>query len=264
MTAINKETGVNRVRVFLTLCIFIFFLNGCSKINRFISINFCDGGTGIVLFAESHDETGAELDRVVDIIKRRLKNYGIGARGRSIWRDENTIFVTLPFTKYDQTLVNILGINPDFSLRLVSSDIELVEKAGDGDIPSGYDLLEDGTGKTFLVNKDVLLTGADIDRAKAGTDYYGNPAIMVSFNNAAARKLHEITKNNIGKKLAIIINGEIVMAPEIIEEVPGGDIQITGSFSIQEVKEAVALLNSSVYPVSVRIDSAGKAFVSEE
>lgn len=254
---------MNKIRIFLALFIFVFLLNGCSKINRFISLKFYDGGTE-VLFAESHDETGVEVDRVVDIIKRRLKDFGIGARGRSIWSDEKTIFITLPFTKYNQALVNILGINMDFSLRLVSSDIELMEKAGMGDIPSGYDLLEDGTGKTFLINKEVLLTGADIDRAKTGTDYYGNPAIMASFNNAAARKLYEITKNNIGKKLAIVINGEIVMAPEIIEEVPGGDIQITGSFSIQEVKEAVVLLNSSAYPVSVRILSAGKAFVSKE
>lgn len=108
------------------------------------------------------------------------------------------------------------------------------------------------------------MTGADIDRARTGTDYYGEPAIMISFNNTATRKFYEITKNNIGKKLAIVINGKIIMAPEIIEEISAGDIQITGNFSIQEIEEAVVLLNSSAYPVPVEVIAAGKAFNSEK
>ena len=90
-----------------------------------------------------------------------------------------------------------------------------------------------------IILKEILLTGADLADATPGTDQMGNPIVSLDFNSDGAKKFETATRANIGKPLAILLDKSIISAPTVNDAIAGGRAQITGSFSIEEVKNLV-------------------------
>lgn len=106
----------------------------------------------------------------------------------------------------------------------------------------------------LYVQKAVLIGDSMLKSAKVGTDAFGHPEIELTFNEAGTKRFAEVTRQNIDKKLAIIINGEILQAPVIRMEISGGQAVIAGSFSKEEASDLVKKLN----------EAAGKAKIVGE
>lgn len=101
---------------------------------------------------------------------------------------------------------------------------------------------------------DTDLTGADLTRSKVEFDSQtGKPVVGLQFNSEGARKFQEITKKNIGKRVAILIDNEIITAPTVQQEISGGNAVITGGFTLEEAKQLSIQLNSGALPVPVKI-----------
>jgi hypothetical protein len=100
------------------------------------------------------------------------------------------------------------------------------------------------------VRKDVLLDHTDIASATAHSDPLGNPVIDVQMTEAGAKRFAEITRSNIGRQLAIIVDGRLLSAPSLRSEFTGGRAWITGSFSDQDAAELAAKINAAVKPSS--------------
>jgi len=89
----------------------------------------------------------------------------------------------------------------------------------------------------YYVQKAVLLDETALKSAKAGEDALGHSIIDITFTDAGAKRFAEVTRKNLHKRLAIIIDGQIYEVPVIQSEISGGKAQITGSFSKKEGKD---------------------------
>jgi hypothetical protein len=103
------------------------------------------------------------------------------------------------------------------------------------------------TTETLYVQKKVLLDQTDLKSASVITNQpAGKSRIDITFTDAGAKRFAKVTHQNIGKQLAIIIDGRLYSAPTIKSEIRDGKAQITGNFSVQEANDLAAKINQSV------------------
>jgi len=103
------------------------------------------------------------------------------------------------------------------------------------------------TAKTLYVQKKVLLDQTDLKSASVITNQpAGKPRIQITFTDAGAKRFAKVTRQNIGKRLAIIIDGQLYSAPTIRSEIRGGLVEMTGNFSEQEANDLAAKINQSL------------------
>jgi len=101
----------------------------------------------------------------------------------------------------------------------------------------------------------TLLTGRYLKRAQVSFDQFGNPAVSLEFNDEGAKLFSEITEKNVGKPLAIFLDGNLISAPTVREKIPSGKAEITGKFSLEEAKELSRNLNAGALPVPIELVS---------
>jgi protein-export SecD/SecF family membrane protein len=99
------------------------------------------------------------------------------------------------------------------------------------------------------------LTGRYLKRAQVGFDQVGNPIVLLEFNDEGAKIFAELTEKNVGKPLAIFLDGKLISAPTVREKIPSGKAEITGKFTLQEAKELVRNLNAGALPVPIELVS---------
>ena len=117
---------------------------------------------------------------------------------------------------------------------------------------------EDLIGKTALLefkNEEgkTLLTGAHLINAKSSFDQFSRAIVSIEFDNIGAKEFGEATKNNVGKVLAITLDGKEISAPVVQEPILDGKAQITGKFTLDSAKRLALLLRSGSLPVKVEI-----------
>ena len=113
-------------------------------------------------------------------------------------------------------------------------------------IPEGWEILKErgGNGKFYICRRQPLFTGEDIQSARQSQDpYYGRPAVSVGLTESAGERMGTYSRNNIGKHLAIVLDGRVVSAPTITGRI-GRDLQITGQFSPAEVRDLSFVLRA--------------------
>ena len=99
------------------------------------------------------------------------------------------------------------------------------------------------------VQKAVLLDSSDLKNAKAGVDSLQHPIIEIKFTDDGAKRFADVTGKNVGRRLAIVIDGKLYSAPRINAAITGGEAQITGRFTKAEAENLAARINGA--PVQV-------------
>ena len=94
---------------------------------------------------------------------------------------------------------------------------------------------------------DVVVSAADT------YDQYGRPCVTMSMNTDGARRWAQLTKNNIGRAIAIVLDGCVYSAPNVNSEITGGRSEITGNFTIEQTKDLANVLRSGKMPAPARI-----------
>ena len=97
------------------------------------------------------------------------------------------------------------------------------------------------------------LEGDVITNAKDDFDQMGHPSVSMQMNSDGARRWSQITKQNIGKAVAIVLDDAVYSAPRILTQIDGGNSQITGNFTIEDTKDLANTLNSGKMPAPTRI-----------
>lgn len=150
----------------------------------------------------------------------------------------------------DRRYLNQEGLISDITLFLKDNVIP-----DDSEVYGYYETDEFGVPvlKGFIVlKKDVVLDGSYINDARAGQDQFGRPAVDFSLTLEGADIFAEITRNNVGRRLAIVLDGRVRSAPVIQTEILGGRGQITGVFSTEEVNSLVSVLKSGALSVKLK------------
>ena len=165
------------------------------------------------------------------------------------------VVVQLPGVQDTARAKDILGRTATLEVRMVDDEHQVTAA---GTAPFGTDMFKDREGKVLLVKKQVILTGDRINDAQPGFDSRSNEAaVNINLDGVGARKFKEATRENVGKRMAIILfekgHGEIVTAPVIREEIGGGRVQISGKMSTDEAQDTALLLRAGALAAPMEI-----------
>ncbi len=159
------------------------------------------------------------------------------------------IVVQLPGVQDTAKAKDILGRTATLEIRMVDDTPGALEAAIAGQVPFGVELFVERGGQPLLVKKQVALTGDRLTDAQAGFDNQTQePAVHLTLDSAGSRIFKDITRENVGKRMAILLiekgKGEVVTAPVIRTEIGGGRVQISGRMSTTEANDVALLLRA--------------------
>ena len=159
------------------------------------------------------------------------------------------IVVQLPGVQDTAKAKDILGRTATLEIRMVDDTPGALDAAMAGQVPFGTELYVERGGRPLLVKKQVVLTGDRLTDAQPGFDSQTQEAaVHLSLDSAGSRIFKEITRENVGKRMAILLiekgKGEVVTAPVIRTEIGGGRVQISGSMSTMEANDTALLLRA--------------------
>ncbi len=228
------------------------------------------GGSQIILEAKNTATTKADNDAVMgvlEVIRNRIDSLGV-TEPLIQRKGSHQIVVQLPGIKNPEQAIKLIGDTallefveaewaPQNMERLSPEKIEiLLGDEGELQTLATKDPVTDKvTSERPIILKKVVLTGRDLKSATPGTNQYGEPVVNIQFNKEGAEKFYEVTKRNIGKPLAITLDRRVISAPNISEPIPGGQAQISGHFSIDEMKTLTIQLKAGSLPIPVEMIS---------
>ena len=163
------------------------------------------------------------------------------------------IVVQLPGVQDTAKAKDILGRTATLEVRLVddenSQNPAVMEEAARGQPPVGTEYYVERSGAPLLVRKQVVLTGDRLTDAQPGFDNQTHePAVHLTLDSAGARIFKDVTRDNVGKRMAILLiekgRGEVITAPVIRTEIGGGRVQISGRMSTVEANDVALLLRA--------------------
>jgi preprotein translocase subunit SecD len=181
------------------------------------------GGTHVVLQAEDTPQLKVNddaLDRATHIIERRVN--ALGLTEPVVQRQgKDRIIVELPGVKDPEKAINMLGKTAMLEFK-------------------------DPQGKT-------VLNGMDLKDAKATMGNGNRPTVNLEFTDEGAKKFADVTARNVGKQIAITLDGEILTNPVVQEAITGGRAQITGERTMEDANHLAILLRSGSLPVKLEV-----------
>jgi preprotein translocase subunit SecD len=198
------------------------------------------------------------VTQALDRTRRRVDKYGVAEP--AIYKQEHDqIALQLPGVKNPQEAIAFIKTAGRLEFKLLNTTGDL-QKALAGTVPEDSEVLYgedvDESGKVikrpYLVYKQTLLTGDRLKEAKVGIDQYNKPAISISFDSEGAKIFDRVTGENVGKQLAIVLDGVVHSAPRIQDRISGGNAQITGNFTHDEAAKLAIVLRESL-PAPMKI-----------
>ncbi len=192
------------------------------------------------------------VDQSIEIIQRRVNELGLVEP--TIQREgTDRILVQVPGLQDPSRLKDILGKTAKLEFRMVDQSMT-PEQAQATHVPADSEILQGEDGQSYLVEKRVLVSGADLTDAQPGFDQQTNqPIVSFRFNSQGARKFAEATQANVGKPFAIVLDNKVISAPVIREPILGGSGQISGNFTVQSANELAVLLRAGALPAPLTI-----------
>ncbi|MFA6350259.1 MAG: protein translocase subunit SecD, partial [Candidatus Omnitrophota bacterium] len=195
-------------------------------------------------------------DRAVEVIRNRIDAFGV--REASIQKQgEDEIVIQLPGVTDRERAIDLIGKTALLEFKIVDSDPQKLQAALAGTIPEGLELkYTKDTNEPLLLQATAALTGDALTNASVRFDssQFNEPTVTLQFNSNGAKKFAEITAANIGKRLAIVLDGKIQSAPSIREAIPSGEAVITGRFSVEEANDLSLILRVGALPAPMSIE----------
>lgn len=175
-----------------------------------------DGGT------EIDDET---MNSLIEVLDRRINGIGV-AESVVQKAGSNRVIIELPGISDTTEAINMIG-------KTALLEFKIMDEHGN-------------LGPT-------LLTGGALKKAQVGYGNLGEPQINFEMKPEGAIEFARITRENVGKQLAIVLDGKVQTAPVIRTEIPGGTGSISGNYTVEEAKRTATLLNSGALPIKAEI-----------
>jgi preprotein translocase subunit SecD len=221
--------------------------------------------------AQQEQIKGFALQQNVTTLRNRVNALGV-AEPNIARQGERRIVVQLPGAQDPGRLKEILGATATLEYRLVDTE-HSVSDAEAGRVPVGSKLYKDREGRPVLLNRRVIVTGDQITDAAAGFDQQsGSPAVFVNLDGSGARRMREVTTENVGKPMAVVfienrtttkqVDGKPVKRTEKVEEVIsvatirepfGRRFQTTGLDSTEEAHNLALLLRAGALAAPIQI-----------
>ncbi len=182
------------------------------------------------------------LKQSIEIVRRRIDDVGT-KEPTILQRGQKRILVELPGLKDPERIKNLLGKTAQLNFRLVEDNKEF-----------GIDQLVSENGEKLNVSKRIVMSGENLIDAQPNFNNQSNkPTVSFTLDRLGAQKFGRATTDNVGRRLAIVLDGNIISAPSINEAITSGSGMISGNFSFQEATDLALLLRSGALPTPLNV-----------
>lgn len=189
------------------------------------------------------------MSGAVDIVRKRID--ALGTKEPTIAQQGNDrILVEVPGVQDPTTLKALIGKTAKLEFKLVDTQADPAKVAAN--LPPIGDQILPYQGRPLAVFRQAILTGGDLKSARQDYDQNGQPSVAISFNAKGSRAFAETTQQNVGKPFAIILDGEVISAPNINEPILGGTASIAGGFTAQTAQTLAIALQSGSLPIALK------------
>ena len=211
-----------------------FELDYKSLDNSDIEISFSKYGLLVI--------NNAALKQSIEIVRRRIDDVGT-KEPTILQRGEKRILVELPGLKDPDRIKKLLGKTAKLNFRLVSNNSEF-----------GVDELISENDEKLKISKRIVMSGENlIDAQPSIQNQQNEPTVSFTLDRLGSQKFGRATTDNVGKRLAIVLDGKIISAPTINEPITSGKGVISGNFTFQEATDLALLLRSGALPTPLDI-----------
>ena len=199
--------------------------------------------------------TQSAIQQSMEIVRRRVDEMGTT---EPVIQQQGTdrILVQVPGLSDPQRLIAILGQTAKMNFRLVDTSTTAQQVLATHKVPAGSEVLYmvDNPEVPILVQRRVMVGGDSLIDAQPGFDSRnGEPVVNFRFDSTGGRIFGEVTRDNVGKPFAIVLDNKVLSAPRINEPIMGGAGQISGSFTVQQANDLAVLLRSGALPVPLKV-----------
>jgi preprotein translocase subunit SecD len=246
------------------------------------------GGVHIVLQAKGtpgNPVTSDSIERLLAVLRSRIDQYGIAEPVLQRQGDDR-IAIDLPGVEDPEAALDligrtavlefrqVLGESPKVPAKPIRSNYESEEqfkaaqmrwqqaknevdayiKQMKESVKSNSDIIvaNDEEGGAYLLGK-AYVTGKDLVKAETTFDQFGKAAVSLKFSAEGAKLFDQATLANVGKQIAIVLDGVVISAPVVQQRISGGEAQITGKFTTEEANRLAIMLRAGALPVAVEI-----------
>ena len=212
-----------------------------------------DGKIGISLTPEGINERMSSLvGQSIEVVRKRIDE--LGTTEPSIQRQgSDRILVQVPGFGDSSRLKDIISRTARLTFHLVHPTIAASQAEAQG-IPAGYMILPSADGGNELIEEEVALGGESLVDAQPGFDPQTNqPVVSFKFDTRGAITFGEITSKNVNRRFAIVLDNQVITAPNIRQPITGGSGQIYGSFTPETANDLAVLLRGGALPASLDV-----------
>jgi preprotein translocase subunit SecD len=182
------------------------------------------------------------VQQAVETLERRVNQFGV-AEPLVQKVGEDRIMLQMPGVQDIESVKRVVG-------KLAQLEFRFLPAMG---APAGSLKLKDRDGAAVNVEESVQMTGDAVQNARWSTGTTNQVEVLLTLTTEGARTFRRVTTDNVGRNLAIILDGVVYSSPRINEPITGGQAQITGSFSPQEASELSMILRAGALPASLKV-----------
>ena len=190
------------------------------------------------------------VDQSIEIVRRRIDELGtkepvIQSQG------SDRIVVQLPGLQNPEYVKTLLGKTAKMAFHLVDSRTTAAE-ARRGKLPPSSKLVAGSMGEYYVISRKPVVSGENLVDAQPSFQD-GQAVVSFKFNSLGGKKFGEATRDNIGERLAIVLDNEVISAPTIQSAILGGNGIITGNFTVKSANDLALLLRSGALPAPLEV-----------
>ena len=188
------------------------------------------------------------VEQSIEIVRRRVDETGV-AEALVARQGQNRVLVQLPGVEDPNRIKELIGRTARMTFHLLDETANT-----GGQPPPGVQFLRDRQNQTYAVRRRVEVDGANLTDARAGTDSRtGEWVVNFVFDTVGSRRFADITRQNVGRPFAIVLDNEVLTAPVIREPITGGRGQISGSFTARSANDLAVLLRAGALPAPLTV-----------
>ena len=223
------------------------------------TINILDGQRIVMRQTEAGLDLAVTqaMDSATEVVRRRIDE--MGTREPTIIRQgDDRIVVQVPGLDDPQALKDLLGKTAKLEFKLVDTSA-LAADVQQGIAPPGSEIVPgapggDYAGTNIAVKRLGGIRGDSLTDAQAGVDPQNNqPVVNITFDTQGGRRFADLTTQNVNRQFAIILDGEVLSAPNINEPILGGQAMISGGFTTETANQLAISLRSGALPVDLTV-----------
>lgn len=216
------------------------------------------GGMHLVLKVDTQgmDKARAEdaTERALEIIRNRIDQFGV--KEPAVHRQgKDEIVVQLPGITDRKRALDLIGKTARLEFRLVLEDPALLEKTKAGEGLENYELVPYEKEELLLEKQPSLMGDALVTATTSFNESrFNEPYVSLELNSQGARKFSKVTRENVGRRLAIVLDGKVQSAPVIKQQIPSGQAMIEGDFTVEEATDLAIVLRAGALPAPIVIE----------